>query len=78
MPDRRFSLTDVENIAMYHDTERFSDLDFEQTVRQAAYLLWEQDGRPDGREKEYWFRALEQELAAREATSAPADQRLSH
>jgi hypothetical protein len=47
-------------------------------VRQAAYLLWEQDGRPDGRETEYWFRALEQELAAREATSAPADQRLNH
>jgi hypothetical protein len=50
---------------MYQDTERFIDLDFEQRVRRAAYHLWEADGRPDGREKEYWFRALEQELAAR-------------
>jgi hypothetical protein len=51
---------------MYQDTERFIDLDFEQAVRQAAYHLWEQDGRPDGREKDYWFRALEQELAKRQ------------
>jgi len=48
---------------MYHDTEVFVDLDFEQSVRQTAYHLWEHDGRPDGREKEYWFRALEQQLA---------------
>ena len=50
---------------MYEDTEKFVDLDFEQHVRQAAYHLWENDGRPDGREKEYWFRALEQLLADR-------------
>lgn len=50
---------------MYQDTEKFIDLDFEQQVRQAAYHLWENDGRPFGREKEYWFVALEQELAAR-------------
>jgi len=56
---------------MYQDTERFIDLDFEQAVRQAAYRLWEADGRQDGREKEYWFKALEQELAARH--SGPLD-----
>jgi hypothetical protein len=50
---------------MYEDTEKFVDLDFEQQVRQAAYHLWEDDGRPDGREKEYWFKALEQLLANR-------------
>lgn len=51
---------------MYQDTEKFVDLDFEQNVRRAAYHLWENDGRPDGREKEYWFKALEQQLALRE------------
>lgn len=50
---------------MYQDTEKFIDLDFEQHVRQAAYHLWENDGRPFGREKDYWFIALEQLLAAR-------------
>jgi len=52
--------------AMYSDTDKFVDLDFEQRVRQAAYHLWEKDGRPWGREKDYWFEALAQELAARE------------
>jgi hypothetical protein len=52
---------------MYEHTDRFVDLDFEQKVRQAAYHLWENDGRPDGREKEYWFRALEEQLAVRDA-----------
>ncbi len=26
-------------------------------VRQTAYFLWEQDGRPEGRAFEYWLRA---------------------
>lgn len=52
---------------MYENTEKFIDLDFEQSVRQAAYHLWEDDGRPEGREKEYWFRAMEQLLAKRAA-----------
>jgi hypothetical protein len=54
---------------MYEDTDKFVDLNFEQTVRQAAYLLWEKDGRPFGCEKEYWFKALEAQLAAREKAS---------
>ena len=31
----------------------------EETVRNTAYLLWEQDGRPEGRANEYWRRALD-------------------
>lgn len=27
------------------------------TIREQAYYLWESDGRPDGRETEYWMRA---------------------
>jgi hypothetical protein len=29
----------------------------ETRVRERAYLLWEDDGRPEGREQEYWERA---------------------
>lgn len=54
---------------MYENTEKFVDMDFEQRVRQAAYHLWEQDGRPFGRETDYWFRALEQLLAERGAAA---------
>lgn len=32
---------------------------FERSVRETAYFLWEQDGRPEGRDQEYWYRALE-------------------
>jgi hypothetical protein len=58
---------------MYEDTEKFIDMDFEQSVRQAAYHLWEDDGRPDGREKDYWFRALEKLLAERGQAMTPSD-----
>lgn len=58
---------------MYQNTDDFIDLDFEQKVRQTAYQLWEADGRPDGREKDYWFQAIEREMAARQARVAPPD-----
>ena len=32
----------------------------EQEVRLTAYFLWEQDGHPDGRAQEYWYRAWAQ------------------
>lgn len=31
----------------------------DQEIAQEAYRLWEQDGRPEGRDQEYWFRAKE-------------------
>lgn len=58
---------------MYEDTEKFVDLDFEQQVRQAAYRLWDEDGRPFGKETDYWFRALEQLSSRRSA--APLETR---
>ena len=27
-------------------------------IREQAYYFWEQDGRPEGRETEYWMRAM--------------------
>jgi hypothetical protein len=35
------------------------DPDLAQAVRATAYFLWEQDGKPPGREVEYWLRAKE-------------------
>lgn len=45
----------------------WGDQEFEQRVRDTAYFLWEADGRPEGREKEYWFRSLETHVREREA-----------
>lgn len=45
----------------------WSDPAFELAVRETAYFLWEQDGKPVGREQEYWFRALERQLRERNA-----------
>jgi hypothetical protein len=47
--------------------DRWTDRKFDQSVRDTAYFLWEQDGRPDGMEQDYWFRALERCLRQREA-----------
>ncbi len=37
------------------------DPEREQRIRERAYHLWEQDGRPQGRDLEYWERADELE-----------------
>jgi hypothetical protein len=34
-----------------------TDARFEQMVRDTAYFMWEADGRPEGRDEEYWHRA---------------------
>ena len=31
--------------------------DLETRIRERAYVLWEEDGRPEGRAEEYWERA---------------------
>jgi hypothetical protein len=36
-----------------------NDLDREKRVRERAYHLWESEGRPHGRDVEYWERARE-------------------
>jgi hypothetical protein len=37
----------------------------EQQVRERAYFLWEEDGRPEGRSEEHWQAALDQHLRER-------------
>ncbi|KFC66671.1 hypothetical protein FF80_02438 [Devosia sp. LC5] len=52
---------------MADDNDPWVDKDFEAAVRDTAYFLWENDGRPFGREKEYWFAALDKCLRQRHA-----------
>ena len=40
-------------------------LGLEQAVRERAYALWDQEGRPEGRADEHWQRALDQHLRER-------------
>ncbi len=45
-----------------NDEDEYDDLsaDDREAVRDTAYFLWEQEGRPEGRAEEFWQRALEQ------------------
>ncbi len=40
----------------------------EQEVREAAFLLWEQHGRPEGRAEEFWAMALDEHVRRRAYT----------
>jgi hypothetical protein len=55
----------VSATPLEHDAER------EARVRECAYRLWEADGRPHGRDVEFWIRA--RELIAGEE-NPPAEQ----
>jgi hypothetical protein len=52
---------------MVESHEPWGDDDFEHQVRVTAYYMWEHDGRPEGREQDFWYRALEQCLRRRNA-----------
>jgi hypothetical protein len=39
--------------------------DHEQRQREIAYFLWQEAGRPDGMELEFWYAAQQREPAAR-------------
>jgi hypothetical protein len=55
-------------LAPYGDTlagDSQTKVGLEHAVRERAYLLWEQDGRPEGRAEEYWHQALDQHLRER-------------
>jgi hypothetical protein len=43
----------------------------EEQIRELAYAIWEQEGRPEGKDLEYYFRA-KQMLEEREAASSPS------
>ena len=48
-----------------------SDADCERYIRLRAYLLWEVEGRQDGRADEYWHRARERVQAETRSAYPP-------
>ncbi|MBI5425614.1 MAG: DUF2934 domain-containing protein [Opitutae bacterium] len=47
--------------------------DLTEEIRHEAYLLWQQDGCPDGRELDHWLAAQERVRHRRQARRAPDD-----
>ncbi len=48
----------IARFQMADDAARLDD----EAVRRTAFFLWEQDGRPPGRELHYWEKAIEQHV----------------
>jgi hypothetical protein len=48
----------------------------EALIRQRAYALWEQEGRPDGREWDHWERASREIISVPRTVDAGAEIRL--
>jgi hypothetical protein len=48
----------------------------EQAVRERAYALWEQNGRPDGQSLAHWSQA-EAEIAIKQPAAAPNKPKLA-
>ena len=46
--------------------------DFESMVRDRAYAIWEDEGRPDGREQAHWIQACREIGEAMRPAAAPA------
>jgi hypothetical protein len=44
----------------------------DEQIRTRAYYLWEADGRPQGRDQEYWHRA-QKEMSARPVSTQPTN-----
>ena len=45
---------------MSDGVQEFGEQGFEDQIRQRAYQLWEQEGRPEARADEFWFRARQE------------------
>ena len=52
------------------------DKDFQERVRARAHLLWEQEGRPEGKAEEHWRRAASL-VGEEDAGPAPANLNLT-
>lgn len=44
-------------------------------IQKRAYALWEQDGRPQGQDQAYWFKAIAQLASEAAKTIKPARKR---
>jgi Protein of unknown function (DUF2934) len=45
--------------------------DREDSLRESAYYIWEREGRPDGRAREHWHRAMHERPADPHAAVEP-------
>ncbi|WP_149539319.1 DUF2934 domain-containing protein [Siccirubricoccus phaeus] len=52
-----------------------ADQDLERRIQLCAYLMWEAEGRPEGRSDEYWYRARERIEAETQSAYPPAQSR---
>ncbi len=52
-----------------------ADRDDERRIQLRAYLMWEMEGRPDGRADEYWHRARERIEAETQSAYPPTQSR---
>lgn len=52
-----------------------ADEDLEHRIRLRAYLMWEVEGRPEGRADEYWHRARERVEAEAQSAYPPVQSR---
>jgi len=50
----------------------------DQATREAAYLLWEREGRPDGRALDHWLRAAAERspVKSRRARPMPEEEKI--
>lgn len=55
---------------MHDPNERvaFVNADMQAEIERRAYAFWEEDGRPEGMDQAYWFKAVS-ELASETATA---------
>jgi Protein of unknown function (DUF2934) len=44
----------------------------EQAIRERAYAIWEQEGRPDGKDLDHWLRAEAEIIAATAQQASPS------
>jgi hypothetical protein len=57
------------------DAKQSLEQDLEQRIQERAYLMWEMEGKPEGREDEYWHRARERIEAETQSAYPPAQSR---
>ncbi|MET3925412.1 DUF2934 domain-containing protein [Devosia sp. 2618] len=49
----------------------------EDQAKRRAYEMWEADGRPEGLDQQYWFKAVSEIASAAAAQIKPARKRVS-
>jgi hypothetical protein len=65
-------MSDTEK-AIKPEPEQDLQQDFEDVIRKRAFLMWELEGRPQGREDGYWHRARERIEAETHSAYPPAE-----